>query len=296
MGESRLISNRKKNGSARGRRRLLAVFLGCAAGMLSAPQWLGAQGSAPSTALRVAAASDLQPLLPEILKDFEAETGIRAEATYQASAALTIQIENGAPFDVFLSADLGYPKRLMDKQVADVARVNEAKAAASGRVASDKGPLRYGRGALVLWTRKDSRFNPPTLETLRDPLLGKLAVANPERAPYGRAAMALIDSLGLRQALTPKLVTGENIAQAAQFAASGNADAGLISLTSAMSPPLAAAGSYFRIPAAMYAPIDQGAVIVSSTRQHGNAERFLQFLISGKAQRRLAAGGLDAVK
>ncbi len=97
------------------------------------------------TPLRVAAAADLEPVLPRILTQFEQGTGIHAEATYQASAALTTQIQNGAPFDVFLSADLSYPKRLIDAGLAD-----------------SPTPIIYGRGTLVLWARKDSKLPPPS--------------------------------------------------------------------------------------------------------------------------------------
>ena len=161
--------------------------------------------------LRIAAAADLQPVLPPVLEAFKKATGIQAEATYQASAALTTQIQNGAPFDLFLSADLSYPKRLIDAGVADTAGV----VGPSG-FSDSSTPVTYARGALVLWTRKDSHWPDPSLTTLRDPSLQRLAIANPERAPYGRAAVAAIASLKLTDSLKPKLVTAENISQAAQ--------------------------------------------------------------------------------
>ena len=102
------------------------------------------------------------------------------------------------------------------------------------------------RGTLVLWTRKDSHFPPPSLDLLRSPDLKRLAIANPDRAPYGRAAVAALTSLKLYDALKPRLVTAENISQAAQFVDSGNADAGLISLTSALTPRLAGRRRLFR--------------------------------------------------
>jgi molybdate transport system substrate-binding protein len=237
------------------------------------------------TPLRIAAAADLAPVLPPILMEFQQATGIHAEATYQASAMLTSQIENGAPFDVFMSADLGYPKRLLDAGLADTAGSADSST-----------PITYAKGTLVLWERKDSQLPPPSLDLLRDPNLKRLAIANPDRAPYGRAAVAALNSLKLYDALKPRLVTAENIAQTAQFAESGNADAGLISLTSALTPQLANSGSYFVIPRDLYPPIEQGMVIVSKTTQREAAHKLMDFLLSPPIQAQLAKSGLTPVK
>jgi molybdate transport system substrate-binding protein len=236
------------------------------------------------TPLRVAAAADLEPVLPPILEQFHQATGIRVEATYKASAMLTTQIMNGAPFDLFLSADLGYPKRLMSAGLAD----------AVGRSDSTT-PITYAKGTLVLWTRKDSRLPPPSLDLLHNPGLKRLAIANPERAPYGRAALAALTNLKLYDALKPRLATAENIAQAAQFADSGNADAGLISLTSALTPQMASDGTYFVIPRNLYPPIEQGAVIVSKTTQRAAVHKLLDYLLSPPVQAQLAKSGLTPV-
>jgi molybdate transport system substrate-binding protein len=237
------------------------------------------------TPLRIAAAADLAPVLPPILMEFQQATGIHAEATYQASAMLTTQIENGAPFDVFLSADLSYPKRLLDAGLADTAGSADSST-----------PITYAKGTLVLWERKDSQLPPPSLDLLRDANLKRLAIANPDRAPYGRAAVAALNSLKLYDALKPRLVTAENIAQTAQFAESGNADAGLISLTSALAPQLSNSGSYFVIPRNLYPPIEQGMVIVSKTTQRSAAHKLLDFLLSPPVQAQLAKSGLTPVK
>jgi molybdate transport system substrate-binding protein len=255
-------------------RRLVPVLLSLA---LLAP--LHAQ-----TPLRVAAAADLEPVLPPILDQFRQATGIHAEATYQASAMLTTQIVNGAPFDVFLSADLSYPKRLSDAGLADT----DGSAAAYT-------PITYAKGTLVLWTRRDSPLPPPSLDLLRNPALKRLAIANPDRAPYGRAAVAAIMSLKLYDALKPRLVTAENIAQAAQFVDSGNADAGIISLTSALTPHMASNGTYFVIPRDLYPPIEQGAVIVSKTTNRAAAQKLLDYLLSPQIQAQLAKSGLTPV-
>jgi molybdate transport system substrate-binding protein len=232
------------------------------------------------TPLRIAAAADLEPVLPPILVQFAQATGIQAEATFQASAVLTTQIQNGAPFDLFLSADTGYPKRLIDAGLADAAGTADSST-----------PIVYASGTLVLWVRKDSKLA-PSLDLLRSPDLKRLAIANPDRAPYGRAAVAALTSLKLYDAVKPKLVTAENISQTAQFVDSGNADAGLISLTSALTPRLASDGNYFVIPRDLYPPIEQGAVIVSNTKQRAQAHKFLDYLISAPIQAQLAKSGL----
>ncbi|HUA91154.1 MAG TPA: molybdate ABC transporter substrate-binding protein [Terracidiphilus sp.] len=231
--------------------------------------------------LRVAAAADLEPVLPPILVQFERQTGIHAEATYQASAVLAMQIENGAPFDVFLSADLSFPQRVIDAAAAD---------------ASERAPISYARGTLVLWERKDSNLPPPSLALLRDANLKRLAIANPQRAPYGRAAVSVLEHLNLYDTLKPRIVTAENIAQTAQFVDSGNADAGLISLTSALTPKLSASGRYFVIPHDLYPPVDQGMVIVRATKQPAAAHKLLDFLLSTPVQAELAKSGLTPVK
>ena len=139
-------------------------------------------------------------------------------------------------------------------------------------------------------------FPPPSLDLLRNPALKRLAIANPERAPYGRAAVAALTSLKLYDDLKPRIVTAENIAQAAQFVDSGNADAGLISLTSALTPRLASSGTYFAIPHDLYPPIEQGAVIVSNTAQRAAVHKLIDFLLSPAVQAQLAKSGLTPVK
>ena len=198
---------------------------------------------------------------------------------------MTAQIQNGAPFDVFLSADLGYPKRLIDAGLADAAGSADSST-----------PITYAKGTLVLWTRKDSHFSAPSLDLLRNPDLKRLAIANPDRAPYGRAAVAALNNLKLYDTLKPRLVTAENIAQTAQFVDSGNADAGLISLTSALTPRLAANGKWFVIPRDLYPPIEQGAVIISKTSQRAAAHKLLDYLLSAPVQAQLAKSGLTPVR
>ena len=225
--------------------------------------------------VRVAAAADLEPVLPPILAQFQRQTGIRAVATYKASAILTTQILNGAPFDLFLSADIGYPQRLIAAGTADSAE-----------------PIVYAKGTLVLWTRKDSHLPQPSIGLLRSPALTTLAIANPRQAPYGRAAVATLKNLNLYSALEPHIVLAENIGQAAQFVQSGNAQAGFLSLTAALTPTLSSVGSYFVVPRNLYPPIEQGAVVVKNSAKRAAAHRLFDFLLSPPVQAEMAKHGL----
>lgn len=226
--------------------------------------------------LRVAAAADLQPVLPAILRQFTAQTGIAAEASYKSSATLATAIINGAPFDLFLAANFSFPER-----VITAGRAEEAV------------PVAYARGTLVLWTRNGSGFGALTMAALRDPALKSVAIANPQHAPYGRAAEEMMRHLGLYKAVKPKLVVAENIEQAAQYADSGNAEVGFISLTSALTPRMKADGHYIEVPIEDYPAILQGAVVVKGAQGARAAHRFLEFLGSPAVARELAAEGLE---
>ena len=241
--------------------------------------------SMAQTTLHVAAAADLEPVLPPILDEFRKETGIAAEATFKSSAVLTTQIENGAPFDVFFSADMGFPKRLIDARLADAAGS-----------ADSSSPILYAKGTLVLWERNGAHLPAPSLDLLKSKALKRLAIANPERAPYGRAAVASLTSLKLYDALKSRVVTAENIAQAAQYADSGNADAGLISLTSAATPHMQQSGTYFVMPRDSYPPIEQGAGIVARTTQRAAARKLIDYVLSAPVQAQLARSGLAPAK
>ena len=225
--------------------------------------------------LRMAAAADLEPVLPPLLEEFQKKTGRKVEAAYGSSATLATQLMNGAPFGLFLAADLSFPQKVI----------------AAG-LAHSTSPIPYARGTLVLWARNDSAMQPLRLESLRDPKLRTLAVANPEHAPYGRAAQAAIEKLGVTDTLKGKLVVAENIAQTAQFADSGNAQAGFISLTSALTPRLSASGKYIVVPKDAYPPLLQGAVMLKA--HAGGAQQFLDFLLSPATRKKLAAHGLNA--
>ena len=247
---------------------------------LALPAAFAQQPSSPESGktLRIAAAADLQPLLPPLLAQFESQTGIHADASYQSSATLATQIIDGAPFDLFLAADLSFPQRVID----------------AGHAEEPK-PMPYARGTLVLWTRNDSGMTGLSLDALRDPSIKTIAIANPEHAPYGRAAQATLQHLGLLDAVHPKLITAENIAQTAQFADSGNAQVGFISLTSALTPRLKGDGHFIRVPADDYPPILQGAIVIRASAGAAAAHRFLEFLQRPEIQQTLAAEGLEPI-
>ena len=245
----------------------------------SSPQAPSSNAPAAERNLRIAAAADLQPLLPPLLSEFQQQTGIHADASYQASATLATQIIDGAPFDLFLAADLSFPQRVID----------------AGRAEQDK-PLPYARGTLVLWTRNDSGVTDLSLDALRGAEVGAIAIANPEHAPYGRAAQTALQNLHLLDPLRPKLVIAENIAQAAQYADSGNAQVGFISLTSALTPRLRADGHFIRVPNEDYPPILQGAIVIRGSPGAAAAHRFLDFLEQPAVQQTLAVEGLQPVR
>jgi molybdate transport system substrate-binding protein len=223
--------------------------------------------------MRLAAAADLQPVLPPILDQFEKQTGIHVLASYQSSATLATQIIDGAPFDLFMAADLSFPQRVID----------------AGKAEQDH-PLIYARGTLVLWTRNDSGISTLSLDALRT--VQSIAIANPEHAPYGRAAQATLDHLSLAPVVQPHLRIAENIAQAAQYADSGNAQVGFISLTSALTPRLSADGHFLRVPVEDYPPILQGAIVVRGSANADAARRFLTFLHRPEIARELSSSGL----
>jgi molybdate transport system substrate-binding protein len=227
--------------------------------------------------LRVAAAADLQPVLPPLIDQFEKQTHQKVDASYASSATLATQILNGGPFGLFLSADLSFPQKVIAAGLADSAE-----------------PVSYARGTLVLWARNDSPAQPLSIDSLRNPSLRNVAVANAEHAPYGRAAKAAIEKLGLTDALKGKLVIAENIAQTAEYADSGNADVGLISLTSALTPRLSSSGKYIEMPGDSYPPILQGAVVLKQGPAREEAHQFLDFLLSPPIRKQLAERGLKA--
>jgi len=218
--------------------------------------------SAQTRTLTVAAASDLQAALPEMIKGFEREAKATVTVSFGSSGNFFAQIQNGAPYDVYLSADIDYPKRLVASGHADASSLYQ-----------------YATGRIVLWTRKDSGVDISTgLRSLTDARVTRVAIANPKYAPYGRAAEAALRYERIYDAVRGKLVLGENISQTAQLVDSGNATVGIIALSVAVGPTLRAHGTYIEIPAAAHPPIDQAAVIVSASARKPLASEFLAYL------------------
>jgi len=216
--------------------------------------------SAAAQDLTVAAAADLQAVLPAVAAQFEKDTGRKITLTFGSSGNFYTQIQHGAPFDVFMSADIDYPKRLEQEGLAE--RLYE-----------------YATGHIVLWTRTDSGIDlKDGLAVLADPKVKKVAIANPAHAPYGRAAVAALRHEKLYDRVSAKFVLGENISQTAQFAQSGNADVGIVALSLALGPALKAAGTYVEIPTDFHPPIAQAAVVVARSARKDLARRFVDAL------------------
>ena len=229
-----------------------------------------AQQSKPDTELLVAAAADLNPALKDIAQQFEKKTGVRVKLSFGASGALTQQIQNGAPFDIFFSADLEYPRQLTAQGQADAASL-----------------YKYALGKLVLWVPADSPLDlqHQGMNVLLDPSVKKIAIANPQHAPYGRAAVEALRHAGLYDRVSSRFVMGENVSQTAQFAESGNAQVGFVALAHAMSPAVKDRGKYWVIPADYCPPLEQAVVIVSKSQHKTEAQKFLEFLRTEEAQK-----------
>jgi len=233
-----------------------------------APLSLG--GSAAVSELRVAAASDLKFALDEMIPIFErAHPGLAVRVTYGSSGNFYAQLANRAPFDVFLSADVAYADRLAEQ----------------GLTAADSRFL-YAVGRLALWVPRGSvaEVERVGLAALRDPAVRHVAIANPRHAPYGRAAEAALRHYGLYEQVQPKLVLGENVAQAAQFAQSGGADAGLIALSLALAPTLREQGRHWTVPEEAHPRLEQAGVVLSWARDPVGARAFGSFLQSADAR------------
>ena len=224
------------------------------------------QSAAAADELNIAAASDLNFAFKELIAGYEKDTGEHVRLSLGSSGHFFAQIQHGAPFDLYFSADIRYPQKL-----------EESGHAVPGSV------YRYAIGRLVLWVARHSPVPIERgLEALLDGSVKKIAIANPKHAPYGRAAVAALEHEKLYEQVKDKLVLGENISQAAQFVQSGAADAGIIALALALAPPMQAVGRYQEIPPALHPPLDQGAVILTGAR---NPERAVRFLALVKSER-----------
>ena len=226
----------------------------------------------------VAAAADMSGALPQLVAAYTKKTGQTVKVTFGSSGNLTNQIRNGAPFDVFFSADEKYPRQLI----------------AEGLAAKDT-LYRYGVGRLVLWIPADSPLDLSKLgmNALLDPSVKKISIANPATAPYGRAAEAALRHFRIYDQVSSRLVLGENVSQAAQFVESGNAQAGLIALSHALAPAMKDKGRYWTVPLDAYPTLNQAAVVLSRSKHQDAARRFLEFLRSPEATALLTTHGFN---
>jgi molybdate transport system substrate-binding protein len=247
---------------------------------LIAGLFLVAAGARAGAADRVsvAAAANLVYVLDPLNAEFARvcpEVAVTSEIG--ASGSLVAQIESGAPYDVFLSADADYPKRLVES---------------GGAVGSSL--VIFAIGKLVLWTTR-SEIDLSSIEAVvHNPSVGRLAIANPRTAPYGRAAGEALAKLGLTGIAGPKLVYGENITQTAQYVSSGNVDAGFVALSLVLSPKLRDKGRWLEVPAGLYSPIEQGAVLTTRGAGNAGARRYMGFLASPAARKVFAQFGYGA--
>jgi molybdate transport system substrate-binding protein len=237
---------------------------------------IGRAADAPP--LTIAAAADLQFAMKDLGAEFTRRTGRPVRLSFGSSGNFTAQIEQGAPFDLFLSADTGYPERILREGAAEPDSF-----------------YRYATGRLVLYVPGDSPLdlNARGLGALLDPSVKRIAIANPRTAPYGRAAVAALEHFGLAQKLAAKLVYGENISQAAQFVASGNAQAGILALALVVAPSMRGRGRFWEIPAGTYPALEQAAVIPKGARHKDAARAFLAFLRTKQAQEILRRYGFE---
>lgn len=223
--------------------------------------------STPNEKVVVATAANVQFVMKELQKAFEKESDIRLDIVVGSSGKLTTQIREGAPFDLFVSADTRYPQEVFANGGAEAP------------------PKVYARGALVLWSRDSSAA--PQLADLTDPKIKKIALANPEIAPYGQAAVEVLQKLGTYDQLKSKLVYGESIAQTTQYIETGAADVGFTALSVVLSPEMRGKGRWTKLDSTAYAPIDQAAIMLrhsETSPKRQKSQEFYDFLYSEKAR------------
>jgi molybdate transport system substrate-binding protein len=207
--------------------------------------------------LLVSAASNLTLAFEELRARYEQETGTQVIFNFAASGQLAQQIDQGAPVDLFASADVAYVQDL----------------AAKGRILPDSVQI-YARGRLTLWTRADSVIAVETVEDLLRPEVQRVAIANPEHAPYGMAARQALQTAGIWDAVQPKLVLGENVRQTLQFAETGDVDVAIVPLSLSVTSD----GHWVFLPEDLHAPIDQALGIVADSPRQAQARDFAAFI------------------
>jgi molybdate transport system substrate-binding protein len=238
-------------------KRLQALLFVCAAALST---------SALADKIAIAAAADLKFAMDEIAGAFKkANPADEVDVIYGSSGKFHTQIQQNAPYDLYFSADIGYPRKL----------------AADGLAASEVKPYAFGR--IVLWsaTLDASKM---TLDSLLDAKIARIAIANPKHAPYGKRAEEALRAAGLWDKVEPKLVYGENIAHTAQFVQTGNAQVGIIALALAVNPELSSKGGYWLVPDTLHAPLEQGFIITKRAEGNALAKRFAAYMESKPAR------------
>jgi len=212
--------------------------------------------------ITIAAAADLQSAMQDVAARFHHETGKTVKLIYGSSGNFFQQIQNGAPFDMFFSANLEYPKKLEAAGLTEPGTYYQ-----------------YAKGKIVIWVPKDSKLDLSSgLHSLLEPSIKKIAVANPQHAPYGQAAVAAMQKENVYDKVKDKFVLGENISQTASFVLSGSADVGIVALSLALSPNMKDRGRYAEVPVSEYPPIEQACVVLSSSKNKETARQFLLFV------------------
>lgn len=227
--------------------------------------------------LAVAAAADLNFALREIAMQYQHDTGNTLQLSFGSSGNFFVQIQNGGPFDLFFSADIGYPQKLQQTGLAEPGTL-----------------YRYAVGKIVLWVPNTSKLDlSKGLDVLLDPSVKKIAIANPAHAPYGRAAEEGLRKAGIYDHVKDKLVLGENISQTAQFVQTGNADIGIVAESLALSPTMKSEGRYVAVASDLYTPIQQAAIVLTNSQKNALAKQFLKYLENPTAQGILARYGFS---
>lgn len=229
---------------------------------------------AQAEALRIAVASNFSIAMDELVEHFESLTGQAVRVSRASTGKLYAQIVNGAPFDILLAADAERPALLE----------------AAG-LAVDGSRFTYATGRLVLWSRDPRLASADCREALEAPASGRVAIANPDTAPYGAAAREVLITLGLWGRLRDRLVTGESIGQTLQFVASGNASLGFVAAAQLGLENLPAAACLWQVPASLHSPIEQQAVLLRPAAEDLGAQAFLRFLRGAEARRIIVDNG-----
>jgi molybdate transport system substrate-binding protein len=231
---------------------VVALFLGLAGRLCAAQE------------ITVAAAADLQFAMQEAGMRFQQETGKNVKLIYGSSGNFAQQLQNGAPFDMFFSANLDYARQLEAYGLTEPGTFYQ-----------------YATGKIVIWVPNDSKLDLSSgMKVLLDPSIKKIAIANPEHAPYGKAAVAAMQKENIYDQVKDKFVLGENISQAASFVASGSADVGMVALSLALSPNMKDKGRYVEVPTGDYPAIQQACVIMRASKNKDVAQQFLKFIQS----------------